>query len=223
MPDVRAMWRNRTFEAVVGAAYDYGIEHEWVARSVGRALFDTDAGLIYRSLGTIGGMPDGTAILDIPCGGGIALRGLRPEQNVRYVAADISVDMLDRARRRAAGRGLTTVEFVEADIESVPFDQGEFDLCVCFNGLHCLPDPAAALPEIAYSLKPGGRLVGDCAVRQERRRSDAWMLAARAGGVFGPAGTAHDLRSWIVDAGLVVDSLELSGAVAHFQAHRPER
>jgi ubiquinone/menaquinone biosynthesis C-methylase UbiE len=41
--------------------------------------------------------------------------------------------------------GRDSVEFVEADIERMPFDDNEFDICVSFNGLHCLPDPAAPL------------------------------------------------------------------------------
>ncbi|WP_158887186.1 class I SAM-dependent methyltransferase [Amycolatopsis anabasis] len=222
MPDVRAMWSNRTFEAIVGAAYDYGIEHEWVAMTVGRALFGTDAGRIYASINAIGALPDGAAVLDVPCGGGIALRGVRSGQRVRYVAADISVTMLDRSRRRAAGRGLDMVEFVEADIERLPFPDAEFDLAVCFNGLHCLPDPPAAVREIARCLKPGGRLIGDCVVRSERLRSDAWLVGARAAGIFGPSGTADELRDWFTAAGLDLEVFELSGAVAHFVATTDE-
>ena len=45
------------------------------------------------------GVSDGSAVLDIPCGGGLAMRGVRNGQRLRYVAADISPDMLDRARR----------------------------------------------------------------------------------------------------------------------------
>ena len=41
--------------------------------------------------------------------------------------------------------GRDSVEFVEADIERMPFDDNVFDICVSFNGLHCLPDPAAPL------------------------------------------------------------------------------
>jgi len=88
-------------------------------------------------------LPDGSAVLDVPCGGGFALRGLRPDQDVRSVAADTSTDMLARAQRRAADLGRDDIVFTEANIERMPFDYNEFDLCVSFNGLHCLPDPAA--------------------------------------------------------------------------------
>ncbi|HEV2777773.1 MAG TPA: class I SAM-dependent methyltransferase [Actinophytocola sp.] len=221
MPDVRAMWRNRAFEAVFGAAYNFGIEHDWLAKPFGRAIFGTDAGLIYDAMAAVGAMPDGSAILDVPCGGGVAMRALRATQRVRYVAADISPTQLDRARRRAAERGLDTVELVEADVERMPFPDGEFDLCLCFNGLHCLPDPAAAVREMARCLRPGGRLVGDVAVRGERRRADAWIAAARSAGIFGPSGTLTDVRAWLTAAGLEIRSLSTSGAVVHFTAAAP--
>jgi SAM-dependent methyltransferase len=233
VPEVGSLWRNRAFEAVFGAAYNFGIEHEWVARPFGRAVFDTDAGLIYDAMAAVGAMPDGSSILDVPCGGGVAMQALRPTQRVRYVAADISPTMLDRARRRARERGPRsgpraggrepTIEFVEADIERMPFSDGEFDLCVCFNGLHCVPDPAAAVRELARCLRPEGRLIGDVVVRGERRRADAWMAAARTCGIFGPTGTVDQVRGWFADAGLEIISLTRSGAVAHFTVATPSR
>jgi ubiquinone/menaquinone biosynthesis C-methylase UbiE len=48
------------------------------------------------------------------------------------------------------------VEFVEASIERMPFADGEFDLCVCFNGLHCVPDPRAAVAEMGPVPAPCG-------------------------------------------------------------------
>ncbi|MGB8503602.1 class I SAM-dependent methyltransferase [Mycobacterium sp.] len=150
MADQRLIWGERTVvDRIGGAAYDYAVEREWLARPSGLALWGTDTRVLYDSIRLIGDLPDGSAVLDVPCGGGLALRGLRSDQRVRYVAADISTDMLARARRRAADLGRDDIEFTEADIERMPFDDKEFDLCVSFNGLHCLPDPAAAVREIS--------------------------------------------------------------------------
>lgn len=218
---MRTRWRNDRFEAVFGAVYDYAVGHGLVARAIGRAMLGTDFGLVYQQMTVVGTVPDGTAILDVPCGGGVALRNLNPSQNIRYVAADISPTMLARTQRLATRLGvLRQVELVEADAIRLPFADGEFDLVVCFNGLHCLPDPAAALRELGRCVKPGGRLIGDTIVRGERRFSDTWMVAARANGVFGPTGTAADLRTWLTAAGLRIDTLTCSGSVAHFQASR---
>jgi SAM-dependent methyltransferase len=201
-----------------GATYDFAVEHEWLARPAGVALWGTDTRRFYDSFRTIGELPDGSAVLDVPCGGGVALRGLRPGQSLRYVAADLSAEMLARARTRATGLGRDDIEFVEADIERMPFDDNEFDLCVSFNGLHCLPDPAAAVREIARCVKPGGRLVGDALVRGAGLRQDLALRVGRRAGVFGASGTVDELRGWLTDADLKVDRLDLSGAIAHFTA-----
>ena len=183
-------------------------------------MWGTDTRLLFDSIRTVGDLPDGSAVLDIPCGGGLAFRGLREGQQVHYVAADISPDMLVRARRRASAMGREGVEFAEADIERMPFSDGEFDLCLCFNGLHCLPDPAAAVREIARCLAPGGRLIGDTVVRGAGLRQDMIIGAFRRAGLFGPGGTADDLHHWLTDARLRVDRLQPSGALAHFTATR---
>jgi SAM-dependent methyltransferase len=196
------------------------VEREWLARPGGLVLWGTDTRLLFASIQVAGEMPDGSAILDVPCGGGVALRGLRHGQQVRYVAADISPDMLARARRQASALGRDDIEFTEADIERMPFPDGEFDLCLCFNGLHCLPNPAAAVREIARCLAPGGRLVGDVVVRGAGIRQDLAFAALQRAGLFGPGGTDDDLHYWLTAAGLRVDHVQRSGAIAHFAATR---
>ncbi|BBY55621.1 class I SAM-dependent methyltransferase [Mycobacterium koreense] len=214
-------WGQQTlFDRANVAAYSFGVENAWIARPFGRLVWGTDAGRFYEATRVLAEVPDGAAVLDVPCGGGVALRGLRPGQQVRYVGADISPDMLSRARHRAAQLGVAGAEFHIADITKLPFTDAEFDLCVSFNGLHCLPDPAAAVRELARCLKPGGRLVGDSLVRGAGWRYDRVLDVFGRAGVFGPGGTLGELMGWMADAGFTVDTLEQSGAVAHFSAHR---
>ena len=47
------------------------------------------------------------------------------------------------------------------------------------------------------------------------------MAGLRIMGTFGPAGTIEDAQRWLTDGGLMVDVLERTGGVAHFDAHRP--
>lgn len=129
--------------------------------------------------------------------------------------------MLERARRRIPVEHRDRVQIVQSNIERMPFGGGEFDLCVCFNGLHCVPEPAAAVAERGRCLRPGGRLLGEFAVRGQLRRADAYMAGLRATGTFGPSGTREDAERWFSNAGLVIDVLECTGAIAHFDAHRP--
>ena len=205
--------------------YDYFVERERLSRPVGRLLFGTDTRLLYEALDSVGELAPGAAVLDIPCGGGVALRGLAPGQDVRFVSADISEAMLGRARRVAERLGLTgvqraRVEFRRADVEALPFDDGEFDLCLSFAGLHCFPRPALAVAEIARCLAPGGRFTGSVFLSDGGIRYRPLLLGGRAAGLMGPTGSAADLRRWMSDAGLIDVRVQRSGAIAYFEAWR---
>lgn len=157
-----------------------------------------------------------------PCGGGFAFRGLRPGQALRYVAADMSPYMLQRARREAHRRDVQdAIEFVEADVTALQFADASFDLCVTYNGLHCLPDPRAALEELTRVLKPGGALRGTSCVTGRGPRKDALIAMSRRAGVFGNAPRAGDVEAWLRELGLDVLTLERSGAVEFFEAQLP--
>jgi SAM-dependent methyltransferase len=182
-----------------GAVYDFYIEREPVSRIVGRVLWGIDVRPIYRSMSVIGKLADGATILDVPCGGGVALRGLRPGQQALYIAVDLSERMLNRVRRRAATRGLNPIEAVRADMAALPFSDATADLCLCYSGLHIVDDPQAVLTEIARCLKPGGELVGTTFLLDGSRRQtilDETRPAARRvrrlGNEQGPAGMARD-------------------------------
>jgi ubiquinone/menaquinone biosynthesis C-methylase UbiE len=216
--DVREQWREGRINA---ALYDEVVERERLARIFGALLWSTDAGRLFRQIALLGEVPDGSAILDVPCGGGLALRGLRPEQEVRYVAVDLSAVMLARARRQAERRGLERVEFVEADVESLPFEDAEFELCITYNGLHCFPDPAAALTEMVRVLRPGGNLRGTTVVNGAGWRHDAIIHAMRQAGTFGPGGTVGEYRRWLAQAGLSGVEVSRDGAIACLEGLRP--
>ncbi|WP_328601316.1 class I SAM-dependent methyltransferase [Actinomadura physcomitrii] len=131
-----------------------------------------------------------------------------------HVSADLSASMLHRARRRGARTP------VQADITNLPFPPATFDTCLTYNGLHCLPDPAAALRELARVLRPGGTLRGTTLVRGTSPRHDALFALMRRLSLFGPSGTTADLRAWLTAAGLTDITLTPSGAVTGFTARK---
>ncbi len=219
MPDVRERWRGGWFEAT---AYDWVVEQERLTRLFGWLIWGMDGPAFYREIARLGEEPEDTAVLDIPCGGGVAFRGLRSGRRLRYVAADLSPVMLGRARAEAKRRGIDFIEFREADVESLPFDDGSFDLCVSYTGLHCFPDPAAAIAEMARVVRPGGELRGTAVVRHAGVRQDAFVRLMQAGGVFGPGGTLEDLEFWLSAAGMVRMTVHRDGALAYFSAQREE-
>ena len=167
------------------------------------SIWGIDGRAFYREIARLGSEPEGTAVLDIPCGGGVAFRGLEPGRRLRYVAADLSPVMLGRARAEAERRGLDFIDFREADVERLPFEDGTFDLCVSYTGLHCFPAPAAAIAEMARVVRPGGELRGTAVVKRAGVRQDAFVRLMQVGGVFGPSCTLEQLESWLADAGMV--------------------
>lgn len=98
-------------------------------------------------------------VLDIGCGTGqstldcaaLASRG-------SVLGVDLSARMLDLARQRAAARGSTNVEFIQADAQVHPFEPGAFDLAVSRFGAMFFNDRAAAFVNVGAAVRPGGRL-----------------------------------------------------------------
>ena len=206
------------------SVYDFFVERESLARVVGRVAFGTDASLLYDAIDAVRELPPGSAVLDIPVGGGVALRGLEPGQGIRYVAADISPDMLERTERVAREQGVEDqVELREADVERLPFEDGEFDLVQSFAGLHCFPNPRKAVLEIARVLGRGGGFRGSVFLTGTGLRYQPAIIGGRLSGVMGPSGTRADLDAWLHDAGFQDVRIKLSGAIAYFSATKPSR
>ena len=217
LPNVSDVWRR---DPPWAAIYSSGVGNEPVARVVGRVFWGTDVGLLYRAASLIGDQPDGAAVLDVPCGGGVALRGLRPEQRVRYVAADIAEAMLERTGREAERRGLRQVELRRADVEELPFADSEFDLCVSFTGLHCFPHPRRAIGELGRVVRPGGRLSASAVLTDGGLRFEPMLAAGRAARLMGPSLSGAQATRWLRDAGFEDVQLIRSGALGYLTARR---
>jgi ubiquinone/menaquinone biosynthesis C-methylase UbiE len=204
--------------------YDWSVEHPRAGGAFWRVGIGSDLRRLYAAAAEIGRQPAGSAVLDIPCGGGVALRGLRRGQGVRYVAADISPSMLDRTLDAARERGVADqVEPRVADVGDLPFDDGEFDLVVSFTGLHCFPHPHRAVLEMGRVTHAGGVLTGS-ALLNTPPLSSAGLRAVpirrlgRISGLLGPSATAEEVQRWLAEAGFGDITLEMSGVMGYFRA-----
>lgn len=206
--------------------YDWSVEHPRAGGAFWRLGIGSDLSRLYDAAAEIGRQPTGSAVLDIPCGGGVALRGLRPGQGVRYVAADISATMLDRTMAAARGRGVADqVEPRIADVGDLPFDDGEFDLVVSFTGLHCFPDPHRAVLELGRVTHAGGVLTGSALLNtppfsHAGLRTLPVRRLGRFSGLLGPSATRAEVHAWLAEAGFTGITLEMSGAIGYFRAVR---
>ena len=112
----------------------------------------------------VAGVQSGQRICDIGCGGGgltIMLAGLVAPDG-EAVGFDLSVPLLDLARRRAADAGVANIRFVEADVQVSGLDGPPFDLAVSQFGVMFFDEPTAAFAAIRGHLLPGGRFVFVC-------------------------------------------------------------
>ena len=201
--------------------YDWSVEHARVGGALWRLGIGSDLGLLYEAAEEIGRQPPASRVLDVPCGGGVALRGLRPDQHLTYVAADIAREMLERTMDAARERGVDgQVEVRVADVGALPFPDGDFDLVVSFTGLHCFPDPQLAVTEMVRVLRPGGVLTGSAVLNDTGIRFEPMRRVGRAANLLGPSCTGPELRSWLEGLGVTDLTLRNSGALCYFRGVR---
>jgi ubiquinone/menaquinone biosynthesis C-methylase UbiE len=110
----------------------------------------------------------GVRVLDVAAGTGnasipAAARG------ARVTASDLTPELLEDGRRRAEAEGLE-LDWVEADAENLPFDDGSFDVVMSAIGVMFAPNHQRAADELVRVCRPGGK-IGCCA--GPRRASSA--------------------------------------------------
>jgi ubiquinone/menaquinone biosynthesis C-methylase UbiE len=102
-------------------------------------------------------IPPGGTALDVGSGPGNVTASLARSAGTGGLAlgVDISEPMLARAVRAESG---PQVGFLRADAQRLPLRDNTVDAVVSLAVLQLIPDPAAALAEMARVLRPGGRL-----------------------------------------------------------------
>ena len=94
-------------------------------------------------------------LLDVATGAGHTAMAFAPHVS-EVIASDITQQMLDTTARLVEQRGIKNVKVRVADVEQLPFDDGEFDLLTCRLAFHHFPNPKLAFEEFNRVLKPGG-------------------------------------------------------------------
>jgi ubiquinone/menaquinone biosynthesis C-methylase UbiE len=72
---------------------------------------------------------------------------------------DLQREMLDHTLRRVSELGHVNVHDAQGDARSLPYEDATFDAALAVAVLGEIPDPEAAVGELARVLRPGGRLV----------------------------------------------------------------
>jgi SAM-dependent methyltransferase len=158
----------------------------------------------------------GDHVLDVACGTGIVARMAteRIGPAGRVVGLDRNEAMLTVARRIRPD-----LDWRRGEAMSLPFPDDSFDVVLCQSGLMFVPDPAAAVGEMARVVRPGGRVAAQVwssldvrphpaarrgrrpQRRPGRRRSDQHVLPARRpGAVHRPLHAGRPTRDRRPDA-----------------------
>ncbi|MGO9560248.1 MAG: methyltransferase domain-containing protein [Acidimicrobiales bacterium] len=153
----------------------------------------------------------GHSLLDVGCGPGTLTVDLaRRVAPGRVVGIDAEPAVLEEARGAAEEAGLTNVEFHEADIYALPYDDGSFDVVHAHQVLQHLQHPHRALEEMARVCKTGGVVAardGDYSAFTWfpadpllNRWLEIYCTVARANG--GEPDAGRRLKAWAREAGL---------------------
>jgi SAM-dependent methyltransferase len=112
-----------------------------------------DLGLALVEACSIG---PGQRVLDVAAGtGNVAIRAALAGASV--VASDLTPEHFAAGRRGADAAGVH-VEWIEGDAESLPFDDGSFDVVTSCLGAMFAPDHRAVAAELLRVCRPGGTI-----------------------------------------------------------------
>jgi SAM-dependent methyltransferase len=184
----------------------------WPERLAGELERHYSPGRTWESLArSFAGLVRADQVLDIGAGDGTVAELIAPRCQ-RYVCLDISLKLLDAAKKRT--RQVAGVAQVCGDMHALPFASGRFDLVLSFNVLAYAEDPGRALDEAVRMVKPAGELV---LVTLHKHES---LEVAAQYGHRQPGFSARWLKSRLSARGMRVSHCEVSSrerARPHFE------
>jgi 2-polyprenyl-6-hydroxyphenyl methylase / 3-demethylubiquinone-9 3-methyltransferase len=138
----------------VRADYD-----NWHARVADTPALDTPWHALVQEALSVERDLRGRRVLEIACGRGELAQWCAAQgPPALLVAADFSLTAVQLARARIAADRPHPVRFMQADAQSIALPAASFDTVICCETIEHVPDPRAAVRELARVLRPGGRL-----------------------------------------------------------------
>ena len=148
-------------------------------------------------------------VLDVATGTGFTAIEFAPLVK-EVVAADITEEMLQEARKLASERGIKNIRFESADAcRKLPFADSSFDIVSCRRAAHHFTDVPLFLSEARRVLRKDGCLCIVDMSPQEGGQEFANKIEQLRDSTHVRAHTANEWRQELADAGFLVRNLEL--------------
>lgn len=127
----------------------------------------------------------GARVADLGCGSGV-FTDLLHRHGLTSVGLDISPKLVALGRTK-----YPAVEFLEGDVEHLPFPSSSLDGVLLSGIVHHLPDPARCAGEVFRVLKPGGSFV---AFDPNRLNPFMYLYRDRSSPLYSPVGVTENER-----------------------------
>jgi len=167
-------------------------------------LYGLWAGLLaaagYRKMirRAVSALRDAGPVLDVGCGSGEAIAILSRERpGMRVLGCELSPELLARVRVR-----YPQVRLFAADAEQLAVRSGSCAAALSFGVLAHLPDPAAALQELARTVRSGGMVAVWTRTEGRLSRLIAWLFVRMNPGALLCLHGIAEVRALLAGAGV---------------------
>ena len=192
---VKEMYRQVAREEEAGLHFEVGRE---LALRVGypSELLDAIPAEALASFTGVGyhldlaALAPGDRVLDLGSGSGtdVFCAAVQVGDSGRVIGVDFTDEQIAKATRLRDRDGFTQVEFAEASIDALPFEDGAFDVVISNGVINLSPIKHRVFAETARVLRPGGRLaladiVSGRPLKERTRRNVELWAACIAGAI----------------------------------------
>jgi len=198
----------------IGGAYDRVVGNRLYQRSVWGNDSARDTEFARASASSSTGW-----WLDAGCGSLVFTAPVHTESGRPTVLFDLSIGMLQRARRRLVehcGRLPNHIVLVQGDAFALPFRPHSFESILCPGIIHLFDQPAKLLESLAGTLAPGGGLYLSSLVTDRLLGALALRMMQRMGEVSNPM-SAAELAEIVTAAFDRTPQVYTMGNMAHFR------
>ncbi len=178
------------------------------------AAFETVTGLAAPELVKFAGVQKGDCVADVGCGTGV-VAVTAAQVGAKVSASDLTPELIARAKENSMISGFE-IDFQEADVEQLPYENDKFDIVLSQFGHMFAPRADLAINEMLRVLKPGG-IIAFSTWPPELLTGRLFILTAKYGS-SPPAGISSP-----VDWGKIeVIKNRLAEKVKHITFHRAQ-